>query len=83
MLTQRQSDVLQFIQDFHASKGYGPSIRDIQTRFNMRQPSSAQYHVVSLIKHGFLGRDHGKSRSLRPTKSLSQAISELEPEYII
>src|ERR1700741_4275432 len=64
MLTERQRDVLHFIQREQREKGITPSTREIQSHFRFASQTSAMQYIAALEKKGFLQRHAGKARAL-------------------
>jgi repressor LexA len=65
MLTKRQIEVLNFIQNKLLKDGYPPTLREISSSFKMRSVRTAFDHIAALEKKGYLKRDKGKRRGLR------------------
>ena len=64
MLTDRQSDILAFIQSEQREKGITPSTREIQKHFGFASQTSVMQYLVALERKGFLGRHARKARAL-------------------
>jgi repressor LexA len=64
MLTDRQRDVLHFIQREQREKGVTPSTREIQSHFRFASQTSVMQYIAALEKKGFLKRHAGKARAL-------------------
>jgi repressor LexA len=64
MLTDRQRDVLHFIQREQREKGVTPSTREIQSHFRFASQTSVMQYIDALEKKGFLQRHAGKARAL-------------------
>jgi repressor LexA len=64
MLTERQRDVLHFIQREQREKGVTPSTREIQSHFRFASQTSVMQYIAALEKKGFLQRQAGKARAL-------------------
>jgi SOS-response transcriptional repressor LexA len=62
-LTDRQCEVLRFIQDFKARHQRPPTYRDIATRFQIRV-FAAQNHVAALAAKGWIRRERGRHRAM-------------------
>lgn len=67
-LTQKQKEVLDFINSFTKKKGYGPSLKEVQTAMNFTSHSTAQFHVNQLVEKGFLKKSSGVARGVEPLK---------------
>jgi repressor LexA len=66
--TERQRQVLQFIQDRRDSEGLPPTFREIARHFRFRSPSAALAHVQALMAKGLLKHSPGRARSLQITE---------------
>ncbi|MBA3272669.1 MAG: transcriptional repressor LexA [Chthoniobacterales bacterium] len=64
MLTDRQRDVLGFIQREQRERGVTPSTREIQQHFNLASQTSVMQYIAALERKGFLDRQARKARSL-------------------
>lgn len=71
-LTARQRSILDFIRDHIASKGYGPTIREIGLAFHIKSTNGVNDHLLALDRKGYIRHAKGKSRtiSLVPQVSL-------------
>jgi repressor LexA len=64
MLTDRQKNVLDFIQAEQREKGITPSTREIQNHFGFASQTSVMQYLVALERKGFLDRHARKARAL-------------------
>jgi len=64
MLTDRQKNVLDFIQREQREKGITPSTREIQKHFRFASQTSVMQYIVALERKGFLSRHARKARAL-------------------
>ena len=64
MLTERQKNVLDFIQREQREKGITPSTREIQGHFGFASQTSVMQYIAALERKGFLERHAGKARAL-------------------
>jgi repressor LexA len=64
VLTDRQSDVLTFIQSEQREKGITPSTREIQKHFGFASQTSVMQYLDVLERKGFLDRAPRKARAL-------------------
>jgi repressor LexA len=77
-LTDRQRQVLDFIQQHHGQHGVAPSLREIQAHFGLASPFGIKRHVDALIGKGALRRLEGKARGLVPAVPPRQhALAEI------
>ena len=64
MLTDRQKNVLDFIQSEQREKGITPSTREIQNHFGFASQTSVMQYINVLARKGFLDRHARKARAL-------------------
>jgi repressor LexA len=64
MLTDRQKNILDFIQHEQREKGITPSTREIQSHFGFASQTSVMQYIVALERKGFLDRHARKARAL-------------------
>lgn len=67
-LTERQREILTFIQTHIDDKGYPPTVREIGQAFGIRSTNGVSDHLKSLERKGYLERGSLKSRALRPIR---------------
>ena len=64
-LSEKQQQILAFIEQFSAREGYPPSVREICAAVGLRSPSTVHAHLRVLTERGLLNRgDAGKKRTL-------------------
>ena len=63
-MTERQMEVLQYIEDFIIVKGFSPSYGDIATGLNLKSKANIHRIVHRLKDMGFLKLDPHKVRSV-------------------
>lgn len=61
---QIERDIVEFIKEYVLENGFGPSLRDIQTKLNFGSASNVKYHVDRMLREGTLGGDANIARSL-------------------
>ncbi len=64
MLTERQRNVLEFIQTEQREKGVTPSTREIQSHFGLASQTSVMQYIAVLERKGFIDRHARKARAL-------------------
>lgn len=64
-ITFRQRDVLRFIEQYIADKGYPPTRQDICDAMGYRSPNAAEEHLRVLQRKGYIEIDAGISRGIR------------------
>jgi repressor LexA len=65
-MTDRQKEVLEFIEDRIREWGYPPTIREIGEHFGIRSTNGVVDHLKALKRKGFLKQQDMKSRTLTP-----------------
>jgi repressor LexA len=65
-MTERQMEVLHFIEDFIKYRGFSPSYADIARGMNLKSKSNIHRIIHSLKDSGFLKIQPNKIRSLLP-----------------
>ena len=63
-LTEKQQDILSFIQEYISTIGYPPSFREIAKHFNLASTFGVKRHIDALVKKGFLSNESKTSRTL-------------------
>ena len=66
-LSEKQRQILSFIDASITSRGYSPSVREICSGVRLRSPSTVQRHLNILESAGYIRREKGSSRSLTLT----------------
>lgn len=64
-LTDRQKEILEFIEDHEWRNGFWPSIREIQDKFEFASTNAVMGHLRALEKKGVLERIAGQARTFR------------------
>lgn len=75
-LTERQRQVLDYIREMVADRGYPPSVREIGEAIGLSSPSTVHSHLSALVKAGLLRRDPTKPRAI---EVLDAAVRSGEP----
>jgi repressor LexA len=63
-LTERQEQILTFIDQVMRERGYPPSVREIGEAVGLTSPSTVHSHLATLQKLGCLKRDPTKPRAI-------------------
>lgn len=63
-LTERQEQILTFIDQVMRERGYPPSVREIGEAVGLTSPSTVHSHLATLQKLGCLRRDPTKPRAI-------------------
>lgn len=79
-LTDRQREVLEYIDENLREKGYPPSVREIATALGLTSPATVHNHLNTLEDKGYLKRDPTKPRAMEVNyESGSGAVTERRP----
>jgi repressor LexA len=68
-LSDRQRNILRFMETYIDTYGFPPTIRDIGEATGINSTSVVNYNLNKLVTAGYLGRAAGKSRGIRLTNS--------------
>ena len=63
-LTDRQREILDYIERTVAERGYPPSVREIGAAVGLTSPSTVHTHLATLQRLGYLRRDATKPRAM-------------------
>lgn len=63
-LTNRQTEIFQFLQEFHRKEGISPTCREIADQFGFKSPKAVTDHLFALEKKGFIRRHGRRSRGI-------------------
>lgn len=64
VITPRQKEILDFIQDYVDFNGYPPTYREIGKKFNIVSTFGVKRHIDALVKKGYLNTESRTSRTL-------------------
>lgn len=70
-LTPRQREIYRFIREKIHSRGYGPTVREIGSYFEIRSPNGVMCHLKALQKKGLIHREANMSRAIQLLKDPS------------
>ncbi len=62
--TKKQKELLDFVDEFIAQHGYGPSYREIMKAMDYKSVSTVAIHIDGLIAKGYLRKRDNSARSL-------------------
>ena len=63
-LTDRQHEILDFIQSYAESNGYPPTYREIGKHFGIASTFGVKRHIDALVKKGFISNESNTSRTI-------------------
>ncbi|MFC2134019.1 transcriptional repressor LexA [Bacteroidota bacterium] len=82
-LTERQQEILTFIEDYIYENGYPPTYREIGHKFEIASTFGVKRHVDALIKKGYLNSESNSSRTLSLIKNDESKIRDLNRGEIV
>src|SRR3990167_9328751 len=71
MLTKRQKEILDFVENYSQKKGYSPSFEEIRKKLKLASVSTIHFHISKLKQCGYLGKIENQARAI--------SISSKEP----
>ncbi len=71
-LTQRQRDILTYIESCQDNDGLTPTLREMADHFGFRSLSTAREHIQALCRKGVLSQTDGRARALQVISSPRQ-----------
>ena len=75
-LSERQKNILAYIQEYVAEFGRPPTIREIGSAVNISSTSVVNYNLTKLKERGLLERDAEVSRGLRLTDKVAETAGQ-------
>jgi len=75
-LTDRQQEILTFIQQYLDLNGYPPTLREIGKKFDISSTFGVKRHLDALVKKGYLNIESHQSRALSIVDSISNKIEK-------
>jgi repressor LexA len=79
-ISEKQSRILQFIDNFIGERAYPPTVRDIQAGCGISSTSVVDYNLNNLEKKGYIRRHADVSRGLELlTRKATQDTSDMVP----
>lgn len=80
-LTDRQSEILNFIEQFRNENGYPPTLREIGKRFEIASTFGVKRHLEALVKKGYIAIESNASRGISFTRNEFEVpIKSILPE---
>src|SRR3979411_2190589 len=80
-LSERQKNILKYIEDYVEERGYPPSIREIGDRVGISSTSVVDYNLKVLEREGRIRRDREVSRGLELVGG-SRAQRQAQPRLV-
>jgi repressor LexA len=82
MLTKRQQEILDFIENFAQKRGYPPTLREIGNEFGISSTNGVRVNLAALEKKQYIKRRPWLSRGIELVNSPKTIINEGEIGYI-
>jgi len=76
-LTDRQRQILVFIERLITEKGQAPTIREIGERFGISSTNGVRTHLSALVRKGYLKKSDYIARGLELTRRLTAGVSRI------
>lgn len=76
-LTEKQRQILRFIESLITEKGHSPTIREIGVRFGISSTNGVRTHLSALVRKGYLKKSDYISRGLELTRRLAAGIGRV------
>ena len=76
-LTEKQRQILRFIEGLIVEKGHSPTIREIGERFGISSTNGVRTHLGALVRKGYLKKSDYISRGLELTRRLAAGIGRV------
>ena len=76
-LTQRQSEILDFIRNEVKRTGLPPTRAEISATFGFRSPNAAEEHLRALAKKGAIEIASGTARGIQLAEQISGAMQSI------
>lgn len=81
-LSQRQTNILEFIKEEIRKKGYPPAVREIGEAVGLLSSSTVHGHLQTLEDKGYIRRDPTKPRAIEILDSSSDALEAKKVVHI-
>lgn len=81
-LTERQQEILEFIQTDVDRRGFAPTVREIQTHFRFKSTNAVHDHLRALQRKGYIHVEPECHRGILPKNLLSKKLLEPTPSVV-
>ncbi len=82
-LTDRQQEILDFIQEFASANGYPPTYREIGKHFNIASTFGVKRHIDALVKKGYLTNPSKSSRTIAVIDDTINKLKQFPDNMIV
>jgi len=73
-LTARQREILSWLSQYIAERGYSPTIRELCLAFNFASTEGALCHLRPLKSKGWIVWNEGQARTLRVLEEVADGL---------
>lgn len=80
-ISEKQREILAFIQKTTREKGFPPSVREIAEAVGLRSPSTVHAHLKVLDREGYIKRDGHKMRAISTADPLEDDLGGREDHF--
>lgn len=81
-LTERQKNILEYIEQYREQTGFPPTVREIAKQFGISSTFGVKRHLDALIKKGYLTKEQNASRGLSLNKDNDLTKEYRTEEYV-
>lgn len=78
-LTEKEKRVLDYIVDQIKAEGFSPTVRDIRSALGIKSTATVHSYLRSLEEKGYIEKQSGKSRTLKPKSMFTGPITNQIP----
>lgn len=78
MLSKRQKEVFDFVQQFMQSEGYVPSLMEIAAHFGLSSPATVHQHMKALETKGYIQRGWNRKRHIEVLQPAAVTVNDHE-----
>jgi repressor LexA len=75
-LTDRQNEILLFIQQFTQESGFPPTLREIGKHFQISSTFGVKRHLEALVKKGYINIESNASRGISLVRKTNEDFSD-------
>jgi repressor LexA len=77
MVTRRQREMLDYLQEFIGAHGYAPTLEEIGRHFGLASLATVHKHLQNLERKGFIRRvpNHSRALEIAPPPGIDRAVA--------
>jgi repressor LexA len=81
LLTERQTEILEFLRTYQSANGITPTVAEVQEHFGFKSPTAVSDHLSALERKGSIRRTPGQARNIRLVETEAPIPSISIPIY--